>query len=80
MKHREKIRVVRRRADDGRAAGNAAGDRAPAARAELEDMRNKFEDGVEKYRSNGKDLYKLPRYLLVGPPASGKTETTRHVH
>jgi len=79
MKHREKIKG---RAFVGQMMGVLRGTPQaiadPAARAELEDMRKKFEDGVEKYRSNGKDLYKLPWYLLVGPPASGKTEMMRH--
>lgn len=50
----------------------------PAQRARLDDLRKRFEEGVEKFKSNGKDIYSLPWYLLVGPPASGKTEAIRH--
>lgn len=50
----------------------------PAKRARLDDLRRKFEDGVREYKARGKDLYKLPWYVIVGPPASGKTEAIRH--
>src|SRR6185503_5781882 len=32
----------------------------PGQRARLDDMRKKFQSGVEAYKSRGKDLYKLP--------------------
>lgn len=51
---------------------------AAASRAQLDDLRSKFEDGVEKFRAAGKDLYTLPWYLIVGEPGSGKTEAIRH--
>jgi len=41
-------------------------------------MRKKFQSGVEAYKSRGKDLYKLPWYVIVGEPGSGKTEAVRH--
>ncbi len=50
----------------------------PAKRARLDDLRRKFEEGVEKFRSAGKDIYSLPWYLVVGPSGSGKTEAIRH--
>jgi hypothetical protein len=50
----------------------------PGQRARLDDMRKKFESGVAEYRSRGKDLYKLPWYVIVGEPGSGKTEAIRH--
>ena len=50
----------------------------PAQRARLDDLRKKFEAGVKEYRSRGKDLYKLPWYVIVGEPGSGKTEAVRH--
>lgn len=50
----------------------------PAKRAKLDDLRKKFEEGVEKFKSSGKDIYSLPWYLLVGPSGSGKTEAMRH--
>jgi hypothetical protein len=50
----------------------------PAKRARLDDLRRSFEEGVEKFRAAGKDLYSLPWYLMVGPPGAGKTEAIRH--
>jgi hypothetical protein len=50
----------------------------PAKRARLDDLRKKYEEGVEKFRQAGKDLHSLPWYLLVGPAGSGKTEAMRH--
>ena len=50
----------------------------PGQRARLDDLRKKFDSGVEAYRSRGKDLYKLPWYVIVGEPGSGKTEAIRH--
>jgi hypothetical protein len=50
----------------------------PGQRARLDDLRKKFQSGVEAYKSRGKDLYKLPWYVIVGEPGSGKTEAIRH--
>jgi hypothetical protein len=50
----------------------------PGQRARLDDMRKKFQSGVDAYKSRGKDLYKLPWYVIVGEPGSGKTEAVRH--
>jgi hypothetical protein len=50
----------------------------PARRARLDDIRKNFEDGVEKFKAAGKNLYSLPWYVLVGEPGSGKTEAIRH--
>ncbi len=50
----------------------------PGQRARLDDLRKKFEEGVQAYRSRGKDLYSLPWYVIVGEPGSGKTEAVRH--
>jgi hypothetical protein len=50
----------------------------PARRARLADLRKNFEKGVERYRATGKDLYKLPWYVIVGEPGAGKTEAIRH--
>lgn len=60
------------------ARGGSASAADPAAKARLDDMRKKFEEGVVKFRAAGKDLYSLPWYLLVGPSGSGKTEMVRH--
>ena len=50
----------------------------PGQRARLDDLRKKFGEGVDAYRSRGKDIYKLPWYAIVGEPGSGKTEAIRH--
>ncbi len=50
----------------------------PAAKARMDDLRKKFEEGVETFKGAGKDLYSLPWFLLVGPSGSGKTEALRH--
>jgi len=50
----------------------------PARRAKLDDLRQNFGKGVEKFRSAGKDLYSLPWYVVCGEPGSGKTEAIRH--
>jgi len=46
--------------------------------AKLDNLRKKFQEGVEAFRSRGKDLYALPWYVIVGEPGSGKTEAIRH--
>jgi hypothetical protein len=61
----------------------AQGGAAPVAISEtekianLDDMRKKFDEGVDRFRSAGKDIYSLPWYLVVGEPGSGKTEAIR---
>lgn len=50
----------------------------PMARAKLDDLRRRFESGIETFRDHGKDLYSMPWYVLVGEPGSGKTEAVRH--
>lgn len=50
----------------------------PARRAKLDDLRQSFQKGVDKFRAAGKDLYSLPWYMVVGEPGSGKTEAVRH--
>ena len=37
-------------------------------RARLDDLRKNFEEGVQKFRAAGKDLYSLPWYVFVGEP------------
>jgi hypothetical protein len=65
----------------GRLLGTTTGSPAtadPAMRAKLDDLRKKFEDGIDKYKSAGKDVYTLPWVLLAGPSGSGKTEAIRN--
>ena len=46
--------------------------------ARVDDLRKKFEDGIEKFRVAGKNLYDFPWYMIAGEPGSGKTEAIRH--
>ena len=46
--------------------------------ARVDDLRKKFEDGIEKFRAAGKNLYDFPWYMFAGEPGSGKTEAIRH--
>lgn len=62
----------------GGTGGGRAGGVDPAAKARMDDLRKKFEEGVTAFRSAGKDLYSLPWFLLVGPSGAGKTEALRH--
>jgi hypothetical protein len=50
----------------------------PARRAKLDDLRQNFAKGIERFRAVGKDLYSLPWYVVCGEPGSGKTEAVRH--
>jgi len=50
----------------------------PAHRAKLDDLRQNFGRGLEKFNAAGKDLYSLPWYVVCGEPGSGKTEAVRH--
>jgi hypothetical protein len=59
-------------------AGSRGGAADPAQKARMDDLRKKFEEGVNTFKSAGKDLYSLPWFLLVGPSGSGKTEAMRH--
>jgi type VI protein secretion system component VasK len=51
---------------------------APARRAKLDDLRQNFGKGMEKFRAAGKDIYSLPWYVVCGEPGSGKSEAIRH--
>jgi hypothetical protein len=61
---------------ESRTPKDVAGDVSKKARHE--DLRRKFQEGVEKFESQGKSLYALPWYVMAGPPGSGKTEAIRH--
>lgn len=45
--------------------------------AKLDDLRRKFEEGIDIFRRAGKDFYSVPWYLLIGESGSGKTEAMR---
>ena len=46
----------------------------------IESMRSNFEEGVEKLRKAGKNVYDLPWFLMAGQAGSGKTEAIRRSH
>ena len=46
--------------------------------ARLDDLRKKFEKGLDTFKAAGKDMYSMPWYVLVGEPGSGKTEAIRN--
>jgi hypothetical protein len=50
----------------------------PNKRAALDKLRQKFQTGLQEFKSRGKDLYKLPWYVIIGEPGSGKSEAIRH--
>ncbi|HEV2318544.1 MAG TPA: type VI secretion protein IcmF/TssM N-terminal domain-containing protein [Verrucomicrobiae bacterium] len=61
-------------------AQTAASPRAisdPNRRAALDKLRQKFQKGLQEFKSRGKDIYKLPWYVIIGEPGSGKTEAIR---
>lgn len=62
-------------------AQTAAAPRAisdPNQRAALDKLRQKFQTGMQEFKSRGKDIYKLPWYVIIGESGSGKTEAIRH--
>jgi hypothetical protein len=50
----------------------------PNKRAALDKLRQKFQTGLQEFKSRGKDIYKLPWYVIIGEPGSGKSEAIRH--
>lgn len=50
----------------------------PNKRADLDRVRQKFQTGLQEFKSRGKDMYKLPWYVIIGESGSGKTEAIRH--
>src|SRR5207244_1281578 len=50
----------------------------PNKRAALDKLRQKFQSSLQEFKSRGKDIYKLPWYVFIGEPGSGKTEAIRH--
>src|SRR5262245_61308450 len=50
----------------------------PNKRADLDRVRQKFQSGLQEFKSRGKDIYKLPWYVIIGESGSGKTEAIRH--
>jgi hypothetical protein len=50
----------------------------PNQRAALDKLRQKFQVGLQEYKSRDKNIYDLPWYIIIGEPGSGKTEAIRH--
>ena len=50
----------------------------PNKRAALDRVRQKFQSGLQEFKSRGKDIYKLPWFVIIGESGSGKTEAIRH--
>lgn len=63
-------------ADNAASAPQGVSD--PGSRAKLDDLRKKFDEGIQVFKDYGKDLYTMPWYVIVGEPGSGKTEAMRH--
>src|SRR5208283_4277304 len=50
----------------------------PKQRADLDALRRKFLDGLQVFKSRGKDIYKLPWFVIIGESGSGKTMAIRN--
>jgi len=50
----------------------------PNQRAALDRLRQRFQSGLQEFKSRGKDIYKLPWYVIIGESGSGKSEAIRH--
>ena len=80
-----KIRALKRAGKDKQMSGDVRREAAATpqsvnsaeSRAKLDDMRRKFQEGLDKFRATGKSLYTMPWYLVVGESGSGKTEAIR---
>lgn len=59
------------------APGKVAGGGTAQVRAQREDLRRRFVEGVQKLRDHGIDCYELPWYVVVGESGGGKTELLR---
>jgi|GEM_PF-3399342 len=57
--------------------GKVAGGGTAQVRAQREDLRRRFVEGVGKLRDHGIDSYELPWYVVVGESGGGKTELLR---
>ena len=79
--HRRRARRQREQFTSAIEAQTAAAPRAisdPKKRADLDKVRGKFQTGLQEFKSRGKDIYKLPWYVIIGESGSGKTEAIRH--
>ena len=46
----------------------------PNKRAALDRVRQKFQSGLLEFKSRGKDIYKLPWFVIIGESGSGKPD------
>ncbi len=83
------FRMIKKRRDRRRAAAfeeNLKAEAAqgagpvsdPAEAARVDEMRQKFQRGVDVFRQYGKSVYDFPWYVMVGEPGAGKTEAIRN--
>lgn len=76
MEKRKAKPFEQKMADSASATPSGVSD--PGSRAQLDDLRKRFEEGISVFKEHGKDLYTMPWYVIVGEPGSGKTEAMRH--
>ena len=75
-RRRESARFSNDLKQQGTAAPRGISD--PGKLKDLDNLRRRFEEGLNEYKSRGKDIYSLPWFLIVGETGSGKTEAIRH--
>jgi hypothetical protein len=54
------------------------GVRKAEQKAQLDQLRRAFQEGIQVYKKRKKDVYSVPWYLMIGTSGSGKTEAIRH--
>ena len=54
------------------------GIRSAKDKASLDELRGKFNKGMQVYKSKGKDIYSVPWYLFIGTAGSGKSMAIAH--
>jgi len=63
---------------DNSSSASPKGISDPNKRARLDELKRKFQEGLNAYRSRGKELSSLPWYVIVGESGGGKSEAIRH--
>lgn len=73
--------VARRERQQGLAFGKAIGGEVGPSREEVRhkvtELNQNWQTALEVFKNHNVDLYKLPWYLLIGEPQSGKSSTLR---